>query len=611
MAINKKEITNFVGGISPFQKMGIANSFRWSANTNLHQDPNYITLMPSPAKVSGSVAIDLGKWMKDCSPFSTDRYAYGDAGNIYKITSAESWSLDRATATIGNGAAGQGLEVFDDFLYYATSTTIGRLGKLSGTPSYNDDFLSDGTTNIDQSSTTTGQTYNTTTSITETSVNMRSFVPTTDPIKAVHISVNTKGSGNWTVTLHDSSNNSLGSVTILAASMTTGYVTFTFSTPIRLTIGNTYHFHITTSVADGKVDTSTASDLSTGAYKTVYGILIADTNFHPILEFLNMIVIGNESYLATWNRAVYKPNRISLRAGYKVRSLTRFNEFIVAVAYKGADVTSCEDARMYFWDGKSTSFNFSVPISMGFPQFIHNKFNKLVGMYGSSASLNLGSMPFQQVQDIPTLTPTKYVEIYAGAVTEWQTKTYIGVAGASDDTALIKGVYEYGSLNQQFADVLNYAFTPSTGTKTGTGLKIGCVFGVGDSLYFSWKDGTSYGWDKVTKSGNAFTSGSWESLIFDNDSTLKEKNALKIGFRCEPLKTGESVTLKYRIDRATNFTSGSAFSTVGATTGRMDIVKRFHEIEWGFDFASSSGTFPKILSVYFEFDDLREEVYSG
>ena len=132
MAVKKIESVKFSGGISPFQKVGIDGAFRYSSHTQLHEDPNYITLAQAPAKVSGSICIDLVKWMQDASPYSTDRYGYGDTGTIYKITSAESWSVDRAGATVANGSTGQGLCIFDDYLYYATSTTIGRKGKLSG-----------------------------------------------------------------------------------------------------------------------------------------------------------------------------------------------------------------------------------------------------------------------------------------------------------------------------------------------------------------------------------------------------------------------------------------------------------------------------------------------
>lgn len=607
MSLIKREHTTFNGGISPFEKQGIEGSARWLEALDIHQDPNYVTLAQSVSKVSSTTATDLVKWMKDASPYNTNRYAYGDAGKLYGIDSSDTFSLLR---TVTNGYGG-GLEVFDDYLYYPTLTTIGRYGKLSGTPAFNDDFLSDGTTNVDQSATTTGQTYTLPTSISEGATATKTFVPTRDPIKAILVSVNTVGTGAWTVTLHDSANTVLGTVTIANASMATGYVTFTFSSPIRLTIANTYHFHVTVASGTSKVDTATNADLSTVAYKTTFGILLSHSE-HPMKEFLNFLVIGNTNYLAVWNRATYNPNRITFKPGFICHSLTIKNEFLVAACYKGADINNCEDARLYYWDGTADSFNYFDPVSMGYPNCIHTKFNKLIGLYGSSGSLNLGSVPFQQVQDVPSLSPTKYVEIYPGAITEWQTKTYIGVGGATNDTALTQGIYEYGSLNTQYPDVLSYKYTISTGTKTGTGMKVGCVFGIGDSLYFSWKDGASYGVDKVVKNATSASYGEWRSLIFDDGSPVKTKSALKLVIKHLPLVSGESVQGEFRIDRATTFQTGAINSTAGTTRTVYEIptsYQRFKECEYGF-ILRSGGTYPKILEVYLEYDPLDNEIAS-
>ncbi len=74
-----------------------------------------------------------------------------------------------------------------------------------------------------------------------------------------------------------------------------------------------------------------------------------------------------------------------------------------------------------------------------------------------------------------------------------------------------------------------------------------------------------------------------------------------------PLATGESFTPKYKINRTTNFTTGDTVSTVGKTQARVQINSNFGEIEFGFNGASSSGTFPQLTAIYFAFDDLVNE----
>lgn len=604
--------TQFYGGISPFQKVGVGGtpdiSCRFAKNINIHEDVSYITLTPKATKVSGSTVIEMPKWAADGTPHDTNRYFYDEAGNLYKETSGGTWSLLRATATIGNGAAGQGLDVFDDFLYYATSTTLGRYGKLSGTPAFNDDFLSDGTTNVDQELVATGSTYTLATSIAETATHRQTFTPTRDPLKAIIILVASKGTGDFTVTVHDSNNVSVGTATVVTANITgSANNTFTFSTPLRLTIGNEYHFHVTVSTGTSTVTTNTASDLETVDFQTIFGILVADTNFHPIQEHLNGIVIGNEHYLAYWDLAIYNPNRIVLAPGFNVRSLTKINEFVVAECWRGTDINGVEEGRRYYWDGTSPVFNFYEDIPVGLPNAVVNTRNRLIGVYGSRGGIYIGNDPIQKIQDAPKLVRGKKVEVYPGAITSWQGRTYIGYSASTDDgSGLVQGVYEYGASRDGLPEALTLAYTISTGTVTATTLKIGMVKAFGNDLYIGWDDNGTFGVDKVSKDSNPATSGSFEDLIFDNNAPQKDKLAKELVITFEALQSGDSVTPKYRINRTTSFTTGTAVTTVGATKAILQINKRFKEIEYGLDLATTN-TYPIITSIYFVFDDLREE----
>lgn len=611
MAVNTITHNTFYAGISPFQKLSNIDGksqARFIKNMNIHEDPSYITLMPGLSKVSDSVVTNLVTWADDGQPFDTNRYFYDQAGNLYKETSGGAWSNIRTVS----GGAGQGLLVFDDYLYYSTSTTIGRYGRLSGSPSFNDDFLSDGTTNIDQENiTASGQTYTTPTSISETSTNLLSFTPLRDPLKAVIIKVASKGTGNWTVTIHDSNNNSIGTATVSNASLTNSAAnTFTFTTPLRMIIGNTYHIHVTSTVADGTVTTGTTSDLSTAYYQTLFGILVADSNWHPIKNHLNLMCVGNERYLAVWDEATYNPNRLTFAAGFKVRSMTIQKEYLVIATWKGSSIDAVEEGRLYYWDGISTTFNYYENVNLGLPNAIHTSKNRLFGIYGSSGTMHLFNEPFKKIQDPPYLGRGKKVEVYPGAITEWQSKTYIGIAGSTDDgTGLSQGVYEWGNQQDDLPEVLNYAFTISTGTTQSTEVSIGMVKAFGKDLYVSWKDAATYGIDKVSKTSNAAANGSYEQLIYDGGNPQKNMLPQKIVITFLPLATGESVTPKYRLDRASSWTLGTDINTVGSTRAELllDVQGRANEIEYGFDVASSNGTYPKITGVFFMSDDLSDE----
>ena len=61
------------------------------------------------------------------------------------------------------------------------------------------------------------------------------------------------------------------------------------------------------------------------------------------------------------------------------------------------------------------------------------------------------------------------------------------------------------------------------------------------------------------------------------------------------------------VDRASSFTTGTAASTVGDTRVELPIYTRCKEMEFGFNLASTSNTFPKIVGIILEYDNLSEE----
>jgi hypothetical protein len=159
-------------------------------------------------------------------------------------------------------------------------------------------------------------------------------------------------------------------------------------------------------------------------------------------------------------------------------------------------------------------------------------------------------------------------------------------------------------------EILSYQHVISTGTKNGTGVSIGAVKGIGNYLYIGWKDGTTYGIDKVTNSGDPYTSATYESLIFDYEQLYTDKVALTIKAVHLPLVSGESVQLGYKTNRASSYTTGTANSTVGSTETRLNIPHadaKFLEFQIECILATSGTTSPTVTYIGLEFDDLAEE----
>lgn len=612
MALKTINHNRFYGGISPYKKIstiegGIAQA-QFMSGLNIHEDPSEAV---SPFGVSEpfTTLTGYGKWIRSGTPYDTNKYIYTSDGMIYSLDVTDV-TLTALRTIADFDPAGQGLDVFDDYLYYATATTIGRYGKLSGTPTFNDDFLTDGTTNLDISQAGSGQTYTVPVAISEAAADRFSFTPTKNPIEAIEVNINAKGTGNWTITIHDSLNNILDEHTYTNAVLSNGIFTFVRSTgQVFIKEGNTYHVHLTSTVADGSVVTGTTANLSTAYFKEYNGILFDTQGWHPMTSHLNFLVIGNKNYLAVWDQATYNPNRLAFAPGFEVRTLTTYREYVVAGCWRGDSVSNVTEGRNYYWDGTSSTFNFFEKVEAGMPNVLHNSKNRLFGIYGHKGSIYLGNDPYRKIQDLPQITDNKYVEVFPGAVTEWNGRTYFGVAGATDDTALTRGIYEYGSANDTLPEVLNIPYIFGNDDD----VYITALKSFGKKMYFCRKyslEGVpTYTIGYVDLTTYNLNGAKYEQLILDGGGTHKKIQPIKLVVTTIP-NVNTSLTLKYRIDRGTYISGMQGFGLLAnRVEWNLAYLGRVKEFEYGFEVTGSGHT--TITGVFFSYDDFSEEVEEG
>lgn len=628
MAKQTLNINNWSGGISPYTKSGLQNSCRFSRYLDIFSDNDSVSLNPKASKISSTTIVDLPLWMVEGSPFDTNKYVLGDVGKLYSVNSSDTVTLLGTCAS----SHGNGLCAYNNFVYCPTDDNIERYGPLTGggTAALTAAFLGAGTNDLDQSATTpTGGTY--TLPIVLTEADLLSFTPTKDPIKYVKFNINAKGTGNWTIVIHDARNSVVFQQTYANASLSNGVFEFDFTTPYcRVQPGKTYHFHLYSSVNDGSVVTTVANTLPNAYYSEHFSYLVADTAYHPAITHTDgtkgILVIGNERYLATWDDATYLPNKVAFESGFKVRDLIKINQFVAALCWRGSTIDGSEEGRIYLWDGISPYFNDVKPITGGLPNAATNFKNRIISVLGSSGDINLGVEPFNKVQSAPNLARGKKIEVVPGGVDVWRSKAVLGLGTNTDDASFEQGVYEYGSQSDRDIgsganqEVLNFGYRISTGTTQSTSMKIGVVKAFGAGLYIGWKDGASYGLDKVSKTGDPSPAGSWESLIIDLGATekgalksmpLKEKLAIKVVVSYLTLPTGCTVTPKYKIDREGSWqTQTTNGGTVGTTRAECLVGglggKRFHELEIGFDLVATT-SYPTILGVHLEWDPYPAE----
>ncbi len=502
---------------------------------------------------------------------------------------------------------------------------------LAGSPSYSTNVpFVDPTTrlDIDTSFTTTGSTYAVPTAISEATADKLPFTPVNDPQKSIDINVAAKGTGNWTVTIHDQSNTVIASQTITNANMaSSGYQEFVWTTPWRIVIGKSYHAHITSTVNDGTIVSSSSNVLqsggnATGDYHTYFGFLVTDTLFHPAIRWLNFLAIGNERYIAKWDGAFYTPNLIAFPQGTHVRCFGTWGTYLAIGTWQEAgsgtpNVYDFSTGKIYFWDGISLTFNFSIDVPEG-------QVNAIFGMdadlyyfagfrgdlmqYTGTFANQSGQFNGTKIKRIPYLQQTDYMEVYPQAIANYQSLLYIGAAANTSSTTLPQGIYSWGSLYPQYQKTLSFDHIISTGNK-GSSVRIGSVYPVQQKLLVSWKDGISYGVDVIDPTSGVYhTNGLIQTNIIDGEMIYQNDLLLKVRADHLALNTGETITVGYKLNREATFeVTNSITDTLKEFTTNTVSNGRHTEAQLQVQLGSNGSSTPTLLALAAQFDSLSSE----
>ena len=459
---------------------------------------------------------------------------------------------------------------------------------------------------LDQSLDTSGDTYTLLTAINEGSAHRQTFTPAKDPQKSLEVMIAAKGTGNWTLTVHDSLNRTIVTKTVATGELYTGDYEFIFDTAWRPVIGADYHFHLTSTVADGTVVTTSSENLETADFHTYFQILVEDTAFHPIAQHLNLQCFGNERYLATYDGQTYTPHALTLPSGYKVRCLGHWREYLAIGTWKGSSITTDDEGR----DGISDTYNFHIDVPEGGINALHGSRGLLYVWAGYSGDflIYMGGEAAQKVKQLPKMTMDKYVEIYPGAVDMWRGLMHFGVAGASDSTVLERGVYSYGSLTRNYPDALGFDYPLSIEDTTGTSIEIGMVKAAGQDLLIGFKNGPTYGVDVIKVDADPYIKATFEALISDLGGVSQTSYPLTLRADFEELVSGESIILKYKADREDYWQKSDAEEDVDATDLRMIIQEQVKEIQVAVELKTTTTTGPALTGVTLETELAQEEI---
>lgn len=694
---DKIHLNSFIGGTTIDPKYGIANSYQSAQCLDFRQKASQMSVLPGMSPVSTTLNDLITAMVQDPSGV---RYGVGSQGWMYRINT--SGTISTFGQLTSNGAAGIVYNQQSDNVYVPGQQDVSLYGQVtrgSNSPEWRygnfgvsastgvgvvDIFDSatgayDIARNNAQSAaataggaltptnyaqyvtntlTNTYQVVNTV--ISEASTDVCNFVPDIEPFYAVSVFLTKVGSGNLTLTMHDSLNNNLGAVTITNGNLVVGWNIFTFSSPGIRAIPNgfatstagAYHFHLTSSVANDTtlVATYQAQQLA-GANFLLFAYRLVKTNngWHPTTIFGPYMCIGNGPYVSTYtfnndmnpNNATsgthgsgWDRHALALDFGYEVCSMTTNNQYLVTGAEKRSTSTSnnYQDGFLYFWDGNNINFNFKIEVQMGAPyslQTINNitYFICAGSLFAWGGGQQIIKVRYIAYQNTDYLNTVDHTVVNPNMMDVRYNLLMIGYPSSTTNTNINYGIYSWGAVELTYPNSFGYSYASSIASSVGqnyssaNNMQFGMIKNFVDTLYLSWQytdanSVTHYGLDITNNLATPAPNFSWQSLIWDGGVRYKSKKALRIRLNFLPLPSGCTLNLNYTLDRGTQITGdpngpNSYSANVGDTAITVELNNsRFNEIQGGFTGTCSSSvtTPPTITGFTFEIDPLEDEV---
>lgn len=611
----------FQGGIATDNKIGIENSHAYSRAVDFRKKPGQLSPLAETRRIGSNNIVDLIQQIIQIDDGT--RYGLGNLGYFYSIDNSNNVVVK---GKLDDGAAGMVYRDDLNEMYMSSSTSVSYYGKFPSA-TLNVNKYGESASVIDSASSSGGLlTYTLGTTIIESDTTIQEFESDIEPLTKIRIRVADGGTGNWTLTLHDDANNVMATSTITNANITDNtQLDFEFSSQIRLYVkpsARTYHFHLTSTVADGTVYTETASDLNTADYEIYADRLISTNNgVHPMAQFLQYICIGNGRYLSVWEPLADQPSnlewlrhRLDFGDGYEVCSMTQTDEFLViGVERRSTDgARDFQQGKLFFWDGLSEAHNFSIEVEEGAPEALYTSGNMphLIvngALYVWPGGKNLIKLRTLLNTDTEFSNISDSTHVYPNMMGVRRGILVFGYPSVTASTQMEHGVFSYGSVDKNYPASFGYNYDISTDTRLYDGvnaLRIGTVRSFGDSLYISWRDDTQqvgfkYGLDVVDNVSTPATEGAWEARIYDGQAVFKQKQANNFKLVAVALPAGVQLKMKYKLDRSSWVYPDDGILNEGDVWKVAQINNRNREIQIGFDWntpdANSPATEPFIV----------------
>jgi len=329
----------------------------------------------------------------------------------------------------------------------------------------------------------------------------------------------------------------------------------------------------------GRYGTLSSSPSYTEVWQTTTNSIVSNGAMAIQKETL---YIANGNNVASWDGTTWTAStNFDLPSDWTIISLIPWGKYLIAAATSPESDTI---SRMFFWDTSATSWEFAKDIPRG----------KLIGIVNIGDTIK--GVVLNPVNDSNHIGSLNVIEWTGGAVNVVWTHRVKGLTSAStnfNNNALdskdgilyiggvinsstgVGGIYTYG----QPVPGGQYSFNHAIDVGAVVLEHFYSIKWIGSYLYASFLDntGTDYKTVRTDDTTDAYEDIQYDSLIFDGDKPYMKKKIERIIVNTNALPANAQVTLKYKVDRASSWTSIGIMGTTGAT--QMSFYGEFNEFK--------------------------------
>ena len=286
-----------------------------------------------------------------------------------------------------------------------------------------------------------------------------------------------------------------------------------------------------------------------------------DASYHPTVKLNLVNYIGDGKYISQIEDGVFTADALDLKEGTRVKSLGAIITELLAGTFIATDVNN---TNIYRWNTWSESFSSDDPVpENGINAFIPTD-NYVLVQAGNKGNFYIYSNDrLERAFKIPgSWGGTNKAIVHPNAGANYNGLPLFGLSNVNGNPAP-QGVYSYGSYSPNYPAILNLEYVISQ-NKTSS-IEIGAIAVVGDLILVSWKDGSSYGVDKLDTSAKYTGAYLDTRLIMKNRIKLARVATITVAYRTLP--SGTSINIK----NSKNHGSFSSAMTTKQDTKRKTI----------------------------------------